>query len=195
MVRNTLKNQHQKLVSDPRILSLEDPAYREVIVPFRNACGLPPLPLKEKQPSEEDKVNFSGEWVFNEEKSVLDNWGVSFLPYKLKITQKENDLTIQNTFILEYADDRVTEEKLKLDGKECESEFMNYPRIKTANWSQNGDTLIIESKVTFDRGGQTSEMVVIEAWDIQDQGKILSIKQLSTSFWGKRDITLIFDKQ
>lgn len=195
MVRNTLKKHHQKLVNDPRVLSLEDTAYREAIAPFRDVCGLPLIPLKEKQSSEGEKVDFSGEWIFNEEKSVLDNWVVSFLPYKLKITQKENDLTIQSTYILEYADDRITEEKLTLDGKECELEFMNLPRIKTANWSENEDTLIIESKVTFNRGGQTSEMVVKEAWSLQEQGNILSIKQFSTSFWGKRDITLIFDKR
>lgn len=45
-------------------------------------------------------------------------WGVSFLPYKMEIIQKENDLTIQSTFIVEYADDRVIEQKLTLDGKE-----------------------------------------------------------------------------
>ncbi len=194
MVRNTLKKQHQALTDDPRILSLEDPAYWDAMAPFRSACGLPPLPLEEIQ-SDSSEVNFSGEWIFNEEKSILDRWGVSFLPYKMEIIQKENDLTIHNTFIVEYADDRVIEQKLTLDGKECMSEFRNSPRIMTANWSENGDTLIIESKITFNRGGQTPEMVINEAWTLLEQGKILSIKQFSTSFWGERNITLIFDKK
>jgi mannan endo-1,4-beta-mannosidase len=194
MVRNTLKKQHQALADDPRILSLEDPAYWETLAPFRSACGLPSLPLEEMQP-DSSEVNFSGEWIFNEEKSILDRWGVSFLPYKMEIIQKENDLTIHNTFIVEYADDRVIEQKLTLDGKECISEFRNSPRIMTANWSENGDTLIIESKITFNRGGQTPEMVINEAWTLLEQGKILAIKQFSTSFWGKRNITLIFEKK
>jgi len=194
MVRNTLKKQHQALADDPRILSLEDPAYWETLAPFRSACGLPSLPLEEMQP-DSSEVNFSGEWIFNEEKSILDRWGVSFLPYKMEIIQKENDLTIHNTFIVEYADDRVIEQKLTLDGKECISEFRSSPRIMTANWSENGDTLIIESKITFNRGGQTPEMVINEAWTLLEQGKILAIKQFSTSFWGKRNITLIFEKK
>lgn len=193
MVRNTLKKQHQALADDPRILSLDDPAYWEVMAPFRSACGLPPLPLEEMQP-DSFEVNFSGEWIFDEEESILDRWGVSFLPYKMEIIQKENDLTIQNTFIVEYADDRVIEQKLTLDGKECMSEFQNSPRIMTAHWSENGDTLIIESKVKFNRGGQTTVMIINEAWTLLQGGRILSIKQFSTSFWGERNITLIFDK-
>jgi mannan endo-1,4-beta-mannosidase len=126
MVRNTLKKQHQILVNDPRILSLEDPAYVQVIAPFRAACGLPPLVIQEKKEAVR-KLNFSGEWLFNEEKSVLDNWGVGGIPYTLKITQQANELNIQKKFLLEYADDRVTEEKLTLDGQESRSEMWNSP--------------------------------------------------------------------
>jgi mannan endo-1,4-beta-mannosidase len=194
MVRNTLKKQHQILANDPRILSLEDPAYWEAMAPFRSACGLLPLPLREIQPDNLG-VDFSGEWIFNEEKSILDRWGVSFLPYKMEIIQEGNDLTIQNTFIVEYADNNVIEQKLTLDGKECKSEFRNSPRIMTANWSESGDTLIIESKITFNRGGQASEMMINEAWTLQEQGKILSVQQFSSSFWGERNITMIFDKK
>jgi hypothetical protein len=46
MVRNLSKKQHQILVNDLRILSQEDPAYWEVMAPFRKAGGLPLLPLK-----------------------------------------------------------------------------------------------------------------------------------------------------
>ena len=98
MVRNTLKKQYKILVNDPRILSLEDSTYVEAIAPFRSACGLPPLPLKQKQP-----LDYSGEWIFNEEKSTLDNLGLISIPYKLNITHKENDITIKKTRILEFS--------------------------------------------------------------------------------------------
>lgn len=75
------------------------------------------------------------------------------------------------------------------------SEFRDSLRITTATWSENGDTLIIESKVTFNSGGQTTEMVINEAWILLQGGSILSIKQFSTSFWGERNITLIYDKK
>lgn len=47
------------------MLSIEDPVYWEVMAPYRKACGLPLLPLKAKY-----QTNFSGKWVFNEEKSI-----------------------------------------------------------------------------------------------------------------------------
>lgn len=190
MVRNTPKKQHKILVNDPRILSLDDPAYWEAIAPFREACGLPPLPVEDDKP-----VDFTGEWVFNEEESILDNFGVGNLPYKLGITQKGNDLAIQKTFIVEWGDDRVIEEKLTLDGKEIRTEFRNSPRITTASWSEDGDKLIIASKVTFTRGDRTFEMATNEVWSLQQRGKILSIEQTSTSFRGERKMTMIFDKQ
>jgi hypothetical protein len=62
-------------------------------------------------------------------------------------------------------------------------------------WSADGDALIVESRVTFNRGGQTSEMVTKETWSVRERGRILSIQQSSNSFRGERKITLIFEKQ
>ena len=44
MVRNLTKKQYLEIYNDPRMLSREDPAYWEVIAPFRKACGLPLCP-------------------------------------------------------------------------------------------------------------------------------------------------------
>jgi mannan endo-1,4-beta-mannosidase len=189
MVRNTLKKQHRVLVHDPRILSLEDPAYWKAIAPFRAACKLPPLPLKGK------KIDLSGTWIFNEDDSVLDNWGLGGAPYKLELAQKENELAIRRSFIVEWGDDRITEEKLSLDGTEHKSTFWNSPRITTARWSEDGDMLIVESKVTFTRGDRTNEMVTKEVWSLLKQGDVLSMAQTSTSFRGERKITMMFDKR
>lgn len=194
MVRNTLKRQYISLLNGTRILCREDTTYQNIIVPYRTECGLPSLTLKSIKPVS-SKVDFSGDWIFNEEESILDNFGVSFLPYELKLKQTENELNVQKTFILEYADNRIIEEKLTLDGKECESEMLNAPRIMKARWSENSDTLIIESKVIFNMGGRTSEMILDEAWSLEEYGRILAIKQFSDSFWGVRKITLFFDKQ
>lgn len=190
MVRNTLKKQYKILVNDSRILSLEDSAYVEANAPLRSVYGLPKLAFKKKQ-----VPGFSGEWIFNEEESILDNFGASSIPYKLNIIQKGNDITIKRTRILEFAEDEVTEETMTLDGKEYKSELWNSPRVTTANWSKDGKTLIIESKVTFNMGGRKSEMVTKEVWSLMEYGEILSIEQISTSFWGKRKITIIFDRQ
>jgi mannan endo-1,4-beta-mannosidase len=194
MVRNTMKKHHLELVNATRILSLEDSVYWKLIAPYRAVCKLSPLPLRETK-LDSVKVDFSGEWIFNEENSVLDNIGVSSLPYKLKIIQKENDLAIQKTYVLEYTDDMVTDENLKLDGKECTSEMWNSPRTTKATWSGNYDTLIIESKFILKRSGQTYDVVANESWSLQEQGKVLSIRQYSNSVWGERTITMVFNRE
>lgn len=189
MVRNTSKKQYQLLLQDPRVLSLDDPAYCEVMLPFRQACGLSALPVETRP------VDFSGTWVLNEEKCVLDNFGVGNQAYKMEITQKENSLGVRRHFIVEWADDRIAEETLTLDGKEIKSEFFNSPRVATVNWSAGGEALLVESRVTFNRRGQISEMVTRETWSVRERGQILSIQQVSSSFRGERKITLVFEKQ
>lgn len=190
MVRNTLKKQYKILVNNPRIMSLEDSAYVEAITPFRATCGLDKL-----IPREKESPDFSGEWIFNEEKSILDDFGASAIPYKLNITQQGNYITIKRTRILEYADDEITEEKLTLDGKEYESKFWNSPRITKVNWSKDNENLEFESKVLLNMGGKESEMVTNEVWSLIEYGEFLSIEHSSNSFWNKREITLIYDRR
>ena len=194
MVRNTMKKQHLELVNDTRILSLEDSVYWKLIAPYRAVCELTPLPFREMK-TDSVKVDFSGEWIFNEDKSVLDNFGVNSIPFKLKIVQKKNNLAIQKTSVLEYTDDMVTNENLTLDGKECTSEMWDSPKTMKAAWSKNCDTLFIESKVILKRGGQTYNVAAKESWSLQKLGAVLSIKQYSNSFWGERNIIMIYDKK
>jgi mannan endo-1,4-beta-mannosidase len=189
MARNTSKKQYQALLQDPRILSQDDPVYWEAMAPFRQACGLSPLPVEARP------ADFSGTWILNEERCVLDSFGTGNLPYKMAITHKENSLSVRRHFVVEWGDDRIAEETSSLDGKEIRSEFFNSPRVTTMKWSADGDALIVESRVTFSRGGQTSEMVTKETWSVRERGRILSIQQSSSSFRGERKITLIFEKQ
>lgn len=194
MVRNTSKKEYNSIINNPRMLNMEDTAYWKVIAPFRTACGLPLLPLKEINAGN-SRVDFSGEWIFNEEKSKLDDWGVSFLPNKLKITQTENYIDIKKTFILEYADDTVAEEKLTFDGKEFKSEFMHYPRLMTAKWAEKSDTLYINSTSEVIGGGHTFNIKTNEIWTLQEQGNIIYIKIISNTPWrGERIINVIYDR-
>jgi hypothetical protein len=146
-------------------------------------------------PVEERPVNFSGTWLLSEEKSVLDNLGAGNLPYKMEIAQKEYALSVRRHFVVEWGDDRIAEQALTLDGKEIRSEFFNSPRVTTANWSKSGDGLVTQSRVSFNRGGQTSEIVTREIWGTRQRGQILSIQRTSSSARGERKITLIFEKQ
>lgn len=191
MVRNTLKKEYEMLVDDSQVLFLEDTAYREAIAPYRAVAGLYPLPLETKKPA-----NFSGQWVFNENASTLDNSGTGSLPSKLEVAQNDNDLDIKRTMVSEYADNNIMDEPLTLDGKAkaLKAPFGNAPRMVSAHQSEKGDTLFIDSKMTFTNGGRTNEWTTNESWTLSDNGKVLSIKQSSNSFRGKRSITVVYNK-
>jgi mannan endo-1,4-beta-mannosidase len=188
MVHGTPKKQFEALANDPQVLGMDDPVYVNMINPFREKLGLPLL-------SSNKPADFSGEWVLNEDKSTLGSAGTGNLPHKLKIRQNENDLAIQRSYLEEWQDDRVTDEKMTLDGQESKSEFYGAPRITTAGLSVNRDTLNIKSKVTFNRGGQASQMTITEAWGMQNRGKELVITQTSMSAQGERKIVMVYDKQ
>jgi mannan endo-1,4-beta-mannosidase len=193
MVRNTLKKQYKEFMMNERILGLEDTVYRKAIVPYRIACKLPQLPLYDIKP-DSVKIDFSGEWVFNQESSRVDSFGAGNIPYKMIITQKGNELAVQKTLILEYADDRITNDTVVVDGKEYRSEVRSFPHITKTRWSEKNDTLIVESKIILNREGQASEMISNEYWTLQDHGAILSVKQFSSSPWGERKITILYDR-
>ena len=142
-----------------------------------------------------EELDFTGTWMFNEEKSVLDDMGMAFIPYKLVISKRDSELTVQKTFTMQSGEDMVIDEKMTLDGKECKSEIWNSPRITTANWSATGDTLNVEMRITFNQDGNINEMLLQEAWSMQDEGKLIIINHFSSSTWGERKITMAYNKQ
>ncbi len=188
MVRNTSKKQYEVLVNDSRLLGRDDAAYINAVNPFRGSFGLPLLSLNKP-------ADFSGGWVLNEDKSTPGSGGAGNLAHKLKISQKENEITIQRSFIEEWQDDRITDEKLLLDGEESKSEFFGAPRVTTATLPGNRDTLMIKSNVIFNRGGQTSTMTTSENWSLVNHGKTLLIAQSTSSPQGERKITMVYDKE
>ena len=192
MVRNTLKNQYDALMKDSRVLFLEDPAYWDAIAPFRKAADLPDLTVQQKEP-----LNFTGQWKFNETLSKLEQQGTANLPMKLELTQQGNELNIKRIMVSEYSDNTEMDQQLKLDGKEKEfkAPFGNGPMLIKAQLSDNGDSLLIESKFSFKNDGRTIDRNTHESWYLEDHGKVLSISQSSTSSMGKRQITMVYNKQ
>jgi mannan endo-1,4-beta-mannosidase len=188
-VRNTLKKDYRILTGDPRVLSLEDPAYREIIAPYRKACGLPPLAEVKKE-----TVDFSGKWLFDEDRSHLDNVGTGNLPDFFEASQTSNAFTLKRVFRQEDSDDRVTNEAFTM-GTTTQSPDPDFSQVTTLKRSENGDTLIIESKSTMKRGNQSFESSASEKWYMSDNKRSLFIKQSSSSPRGKRNITLVYDKQ
>ena len=193
MVRNTTKQQFKDLYSNPRLLSLDNPDFWRVANPFRLACGLPPLPLKSKYPA-----NFSGEWALNEEKSVeLNPAGLgNSTAFHISAEQDDDQLQLKRSYVVEWGDDRVTNETILLDGSEMKTEFFNMPRISKTIWDKNQKKLTISSRAIFNRGGRPVEMSSQEEWTLENGGKTLKIVQTSTGFRdGEKKLILLYDRQ
>ena len=214
MVRNTSRKDYAVLMHNPRILSLEDPAYWRVMGPVREASGLPPLHFEpapadvsaqarpQPQPSpaalhsESGPADFSGSWVLDEDKSDLGKMGSGFAPARMDVVQHGNDLTIRTTRTLEYGDDQVTEDTLTLDGAESKSMFMNSPRVTTAKLSADAQQLEVASTVSLVWGEPGSKLIVKDTWKLGDRGDVLSIQRFSSSpFMREQNQTLVFDRR
>ena len=190
MVRNTMKKEHLELARSGRVLGLEDSIFKKIAAPYRGVCGIDMMP---PALSDSSKIDFSGEWVLDEERCVLDKWGPGSLPFKLNIIQKENQISVRKIYIVEYDENRIVDENYTLDGKTSRSEMWNMPLLTSTKWSR--DTLIIDAKADTAAGARFVPATVREAWSLQQYGSVLSIRQVSESFFGKRTVTMVFEKQ
>jgi hypothetical protein len=136
----------------------------------------------------------SGKWIFNEDKSVLDRFGISFVPYKISVIQVGDSISIIKTVIVEYADDQVIEESYTMDGREYESRFMNFPAKTSVKPSKDKKSITIRTKAKFGMPGQESESITDETWSLLDSNETLLIKQTSSTPRGKRDVSLVYDR-
>jgi mannan endo-1,4-beta-mannosidase len=190
-VRNTSQKEHQALVNSPRILSQEDTAYWEVMAPYRKACGLPLLPLKDKYP-----VDFSGQWYLNEEKSEFGSNGSGNAAYKMIALQDEDLLRVKRFSIVEWDDDRIVNEEIWLDGSISASEYMNSPRISQAVLDSKSNLLKINSTTKFNRGDRSFEMKSDEEWSLLEDSNSLKIIQTSSNLrGGDNKVVLVYEKK
>ena len=140
-----------------------------------------------------DKANFSGEWTLNEQKSAFGE-GPRFTPKKIKVEQVDNGLSVERTTSFN-GEDRVTPEKLSLDGKETENlAFGTAKRKSTVKWGADGQSITISSVLNLDRDGQTMEIKSTEVWKLVD-AKTLSVETTSTTPQGTNTIKAVFDKK
>lgn len=191
MARNISKKDYQLLYKDPRILTQDDPAFWKATASFRKDCNLPTLPIENNYPSD-----FSGNWLFNEEKSELGSSGTGMASYRMKIRQDGEILFLKKYNIVEWGDDRISDEEINLEGEEMMTKFWNSPRISVCSWDEISGSLMISSTITFSRNGNSREMKSSEEWSLSKDGALLSIHQLSTGFRGNKvDVTLVYEKQ
>ena len=151
-----------------------------------------------------DRANFSGEWKLNESKSELVGQfplcifggGDRMRSKTMKIAGHADFLTVD--VASSSADGALVtrQEKLTFDGKGREATFVGSPREKsTARWSDDGQTMTVNSVKSFDTNGEKADFKVTEIWKLINAGKSISVQVNSSSISGEHTMKLVYDKQ
>ena len=85
------------------------------------------------------------------------------------------------------------ESAYSLDGKENTTSTERRTTTSTAKWSDDGKSLVIHSKSSFTRDGDTFEFTADETWTLGDKGKTLTIQSKSSSSRGEFSYKAVYD--
>lgn len=143
--------------------------------------------------AQDAKVNFSGEWVLNTDKSEMgEGRGRGRGASKMVVIQEGNKLVKESYRQNRDGEEVKTESAYTLDGKECENEIRSGTAISCAEWSKDGKTLTIETESSMSRGDQEFTMESTEEWSLKDNALI--IERTMSSPMGERESTMVYDK-
>jgi hypothetical protein len=138
------------------------------------------------------KVNFSGTWALNAEKSTQPEGGggMRMGGGDFVAKQEANLLTVDRTRTNQNGETVTTNMKYTLDGKESVNTSQRGDSKSVATWSTDGKTLTILTTRTTQYG----EMKTTEVWTLPD-AKTISIVTTFTTPDGDRKSTMVYDKK
>lgn len=138
------------------------------------------------------KVNFSGSWVMNAEKSTQPEGGggMRMGGGDFVAKQEANLLTVDRTRTNQNGETVTTNMKYTLDGKESVNTSQRGDSKSVATWSTDGKTLTILTTRTTQYG----DMKTTEIWTLTDP-KTISIVTTFTTQDGDRKSTMVYDKK
>lgn len=135
------------------------------------------------------KVNFSGTWNLNREKSELNDQ-FSMAPNSLVVDQTKKELSIQRNSSWQGQDYSFTD-KFTLDGNVCENAgFMDMIKKSTADWNDDKKSLTITSTIEMQDG---SDMTITEILSMDGDNLVVNTTALSS--YGEMSEAYVFDKQ
>jgi len=140
-----------------------------------------------------ESPDFTGKWKFNESESTMGE-GRFFAAVEMTVNQEGNIITIERTRTGRNGQKRTTSETITLDGEENVVEREYGTSTYIATWSDDKNSLTIETEMEFNRQGETFTMNRKEIWSLEEGGKVLNIQSTSSSQRGTRAATLIYDK-
>ena len=140
-------------------------------------------------------ADFSGVWILNEDLSEFGRNGPGSSPARFDVDHQGDRLAVKSTRILEFADDRVSEETYPLDGTETRSEVMNMPRVTKAQRAGDDRKIVFDSVVDFIWGPPGSKMNIHETWELLSVGRQLRVTTKVETPRGTQETSVIYDRR
>ncbi|KPK86897.1 MAG: hypothetical protein AMS27_04090 [Bacteroides sp. SM23_62_1] len=142
------------------------------------------------------KVKLTGTWVLNESKSDFGDYGRMWASNKLIIIQKRKTLSMERFSSGPSGEEYNALENYTLDGMECENSFGDQmKKTSTVTWSEDKQSLTINSKLDIEAEGQQMTIDTIEILSLQDDGNTLVIKGTAMTDFGDMVVEFIYDLQ
>jgi hypothetical protein len=140
--------------------------------------------------AENEKVNFSGGWSLNSDKSLVQGRRTN-AQGELNVQQDEDSLTI-NRISQAFSGTENTTEKFTFDGKVNDSVIKGKPTKSAVSWSADGKKMTISYMILF---AQNDVRTAIETWGLSEDGKTLTVDYSSQSAKGARTAAYVYDKK
>lgn len=154
-----------------------------------------PLLLANSLPSGK-KLNCSGTWILNEQKSDFGEYGRMMASDKMIIVQKGKKLTMEKFGTAPTGESYNYTENYTLDGKECFNQILDIiKKTSIVTWTDKKSSLTINTDQVINWEGNEMKMKTIEIISLEDGGKSLIIKSTTSTEYGDMAVSFIYDKE
>jgi len=139
------------------------------------------------------KSGFSGTWKLDRVKSVLTEYSPALT--KITVNIKGDSLLTERFY--EAGDGQVYpfNENLSLDGTECKITIYDMPRKTKALWSEQENSVNLESTTTFYGSNGLEDFVSKETWKIDKDNNSLTIAFINKFTAGESVGHFLFNKE
>ena len=135
------------------------------------------------------KVNFSGEWKINWEKSELGDQ-FSLAPNSLIVKHERKTIELERNHDFQGTE-VITKDVLTLNGEECENTgWMDAVKKSTAVWGKKTKVMTITSNIQMEDG---TDVEILE--EIAMDGDNMVLESTASSDYGDLVERFVFDKQ
>lgn len=146
------------------------------------------------------KINFTGDWTLNTEKSTMPQGGpgggggMRMGGGNFVATQEANVLTVVRTRTGQDGQPTTSTMKYTLDGKESINTSPRGDSKSVATWSSDGKSLTIVTTRTMDMNGESRTMKSTEVWTLTD-AKTLSVASTRQGPNGDVKSNMVYEKK